>query len=328
MKKVFLILLVLSSPVFAQENKLLVADASSSGTYAQMMKEIMSVCSTPESGLMIEEVKVSGGATENLAALKNNRASAALMHSDVIYAMSASDASYRQLKTLVALYQEEVHILAKRTSGIKTGTTLGYGGRVVEFNTLGDLRGYTVGAAGGGVITAKILQGNGEAGFKVQAFDTGKEVMAALEAGQIQAAVFVGGAPLKMIEDLNGSQYKLLPVPEGIRARVANIYQPATINYPNMRSGPVATIAPDAIVLTRVYKSPKMIAPQAAFRRCFLAHLDELKEVPNMHSKWQQVEADNHGKWEWYEIPGEVGPPAAAESFGAPAQGHKRPPKR
>lgn len=75
-----------------------------------------------------------------------------------------------------------------------------------------------------------------------------------------------------------------------------------------------------ALVLTRQYKSPKMVAPQRALRQCVLDNLDELKETPGRHRKWREVNPDDHGTWEWYEIAGE---PAAAP-VAAPAKPTRR----
>lgn len=290
-----------SSFVSAQEKRVLVAAASSSGTYSTMLKEVKEFCSTE--GLSIEEVPVKGGATDNLDALVNNKVSLAFLHSDVIFAMSQAEPKYRALKTLVALYPEEIHVVALRNSGITKGATFGFGGRGVVFNNAADLRGYKVAAAGGGAITAKLLQGQGEAGFSVVVKDTGKELLPALDAGEVQAVIFVGGAPLANLEALDGSKYKLLSIPESIAKNVKTIYHPATVNYSNLKSGPITTLAPDAIILTRVYKSPRMVAPQRNFRACFYQSLNDLKETPGKHPKWQAVDPDNHGTWDWYELP-------------------------
>lgn len=295
-----LVLFLVSGIARAQENKILVADASSSGTYAAMVGEVKKFCSND--ALTIEEIKLSGGATDNLNALANNRASVAFLHSDVIYAMSQSDPKYKQLKTLVALYPEEIHIIALRNSGIKTGKTLGMGGTEVVFRDIMGLAGYKIGAAGGGVYTSRILQGQGEVRFDVVPFDSGKDLIPALDAGQVQAVIFVGGAPLANVEALDFTRYKLLSIPESVATKLQTVYHSASISYKN--SGVVRTLAPDAIALTRKYTRPQMIAPQLAFRKCFYEHLDDLKETPGMHPKWQSVDPTNHGTWDWYEIAG------------------------
>lgn len=290
--------LLLTAPELLAQTpmRLIVADASSSGTYKAMNAEIVDVCAD-ESFQIVELPGATGGATNNLAALKDNKASAAYLHSDVIYAMAQADPSYRQLKTLVALYPEDIHVLVLRNSRTKHFL------KTVEFNTLADLAGYKVGAAGGGVITGKILTGQGEAHFDVVEFTSGKEIIPALDAGTVQAAIFVGGAPLPNLTTLSADHYKLIPIGETIAARVSGIYRPTIIDYPNLNSGPIRTMAPTAIILTRKYTLPKLIAPQARFRRCFYQRLDELKETPGRHPKWQMVDPKDRGPWEWYELP-------------------------
>lgn len=309
MKKLLFTLLfcIFATSASAQESKLLIADASSSGTYAKMVSELKNFCSNDS--LVIEEIKISGGATDNLNALINNKASAALLHSDVIYAMAQSDPKYQQLKTLIALYPEEIHVVALRNSNLKIKTMLGFGGTTIEFNDLMSLKGFKVGAAGGGVYTSRILTGQGEVHFDVVQFDTGKELLPALDNGQVQAVVFVGGAPLANIEALDGRKYKLLSIPESVTSKLSTVYHTTTINYPNLKSGAVRTMAPDAIILTRKYSRPQMIAPQRKFRDCFYEHLGDLQETPGLHPKWQVVDQNNHGTWAWYEIPGSELPP-------------------
>lgn len=335
MKKILLAALLTfhALPSVAQENKILVASASSSGTYTKMLKEISAWCSKDDAILKIEEVAVKGGSTDNLEALVNNKASVAFMHSDVITAMAMSDSKYKKLKTLVALYPEEIHVIARRSSGIKTGGTMGFGGSEIVFNTLADLKGHKVGAAGGGVLTARLLQGQGEGGFNVVDLGEGSAVMPALDAGQVQAVIFVGGAPLDKVAGLDGSKYKLLPIPEAMSGKVGNVYEKGTLNYPNLKSGSTRTLAAKAIVVTRQYTRPQMVAPQKKFRECFYAHLDDLKETPGTHPKWQSVDPSDRGSWDWYEIPGEAGPavaapaPAGVPPTGVPAgrKGRKQP---
>lgn len=301
-----LFLVLLPTGAFAQlvqlQQNMLVAAASSSGTYAAMLSEIKDVCLDENLNITTTDTK-QGGATDNLAALKENRVQAAFLHSDVIYAAAQSDPDYRLLKTLVALYPEEIHVVALRNSITKKPGIGGFVSGYVQFNTLSDLAGYTVGASGGSYVTAQILKGQGEGKFLTVEFPNGGAVLNALKANQIQAAIFVGGSPLPNIVPLKAEEYKLLPIGESIAARVTGVYRPATINYRNLNSGSIKTLAASALILTRKYTIHKMIAPQAAFRQCFYDKLDELKETPGKHPKWQQVDPKDHGVWEWYELP-------------------------
>src|SRR5271165_4726030 len=180
-------------PSLFGQSTFLVADDSSSGTYKKMLGEIIGVCSTDDFNIQ-EAPGVTGGAPGNLDALVNNRAQAAFLHSDVFFANAQADPSYKRFQTLLALYPEPIHVLALRTSKTKKPGTFSFGTQ--DFNSLADTKGYKVGAAGGGVITARILQGQGEGGFSVTPYDKGDDVISALNNGDIAAAIFVGAAPL------------------------------------------------------------------------------------------------------------------------------------
>jgi TRAP-type uncharacterized transport system substrate-binding protein len=78
----------------------MVADGSSSGTYAQFLKEI--IAATGDSGITFQEVP-SNGAIENLDKLVNNKVMGAFMHSDVIYFRSQAE-KLDKFKTLLALF--------------------------------------------------------------------------------------------------------------------------------------------------------------------------------------------------------------------------------
>ncbi len=286
----------------------IVAAASSSGTYMEMLKQIGGVCNSDD--FTIVEADVKGGATDNLSALLGNKVSAAFLHSDVIYFYGQTEPKYHDYKTLVSLYPEDIHIVALRNSGLKAGgyAGTGIGAKLVEFTTMTDLAGYKVGAAGGGVITARILAGQGDGRFEVVQFNSGSEVLPALERGEIQAAVFVGGAPLTNISGLSADKFKLLSINETAANKLSGVYRRTTINYVNLRSDNIPTLAPMAVIVTRKYTVAKFVAPQRHFRECFLAGLSELQETPGNHPKWQLVDSADHGVWEWLEIPGAAAP--------------------
>lgn len=283
----------------AQSGQLRVAADSSSGTYNKMLGEIIGVCST-DNFAILPASGVTGGAPGNLDALVNNKADAAFLHSDVFFANSQADPTYNKFKTLVALYPEPIHVLALRVSKTKKVARFTFGTQ--DFNSLSEMGGYKVGAAGGGVFTARILQGQGQGGFEVVAFERGDDVIAALNNGDIAAAIFVGAAPLPNIEKLSRSNYKLLPIGEAIGGRVTGVYRVATINYNGMTSGPLKTMAPVATLLTRQFTTPAKVQAQVNFRSCFNKHLDELKDTASPN--WQSVTAGDEGTLgNWLTLP-------------------------
>ena len=303
MKKYFVFTLLMSifmvgSAFAGDTTTIVVADDSSSGTYKKMLGEIIGVCAN-DSFNIIEAKGISGGAPANLDALVNNQAQAAFLHSDVFFANSQADPTYKRFQTLIALYPEPIHVLALRESKTKKPGTFSFG--VTNFNNLSDLRGFTVGAAGGGIYTARILKGQADAGFTVNHYGGGKEVIAALDSGEIAAAIFVGAAPLPNIAQLDKSKYKLLPIDEAISSKVKGVYRSATLNYPGLTAGPIQTVAPVATLLTRKFSTPMKVSAQRHLRECFYKHLDELKD--SCSPNWQQVDANDRGVLDWYEIP-------------------------
>ncbi len=293
----FFAALVVVSSVFAQESRIVIAADSSSGTYNKMLGEIIGVCSTDDFSIVPAQ-GVTGGAPGNLDALVNNKAQAAFMHSDVFLASSQADPSYKKFQTLVALYPEPIHVLALKVSNTSKLGTLSFGKQ--EFKTLADTRGFNVGAAGGGVYTARLLQGQGEGGFTVTPYASGDAVIKALNSGEIAAAIFVGAAPLPNIEKLDKNTYKLMPIGESIANKLKGVYRPASVNYQGLTTGPLQTIAPMATLMTRKYSTEARIAAQRHFRNCFYKQLGELKDTGSPN--WQSVEENDHGVLDWYEI--------------------------
>lgn len=284
----------------ATAQEILIAAGSSSGTYQKFLKEMS--LATSKSGLTFKEVD-SHGAIENLDRLVNNEVQAAFMHSDVIFFRSQAE-DLSKFKTLLALFREDVHFLAlttsKRMSGGRFGTS--YGAAPIVINSVADLTGCKVGAAGGGFVTTQVIRIQSGINYEVIQFGTGDEVMAALNAGTIDAAVYVGAAPLPNLKDL-GAKFKLLPVPSLIVDKMKSVYRPSSVTYTKMSPYAVTTISAQALLVTKVYRSPTMISQMDTFRKTFFEKLDELKETPGNHPKWQQVEATSRGVWPWMDLP-------------------------
>jgi TRAP-type uncharacterized transport system substrate-binding protein len=306
-----LLLLLLALPAFAQQPAvqapvtLLVADGSSSGTYAQIMKELM-VGVMDQNGVALVTFKEveSHGAVENLDLLVNNKVAVAFMHSDVInFRSNAEDLS--RFKTLLALFHEDVHFVALTTSKTIVGGWHGIGGKPLVLNSIQDLEGCKVGAAGGGFITAKTIQLNGQLRYEVTQFNSGSEVLAALDKGEIDAAVFVGAAPLPNLEKLDNN-YKILPIPSLIQDRLKGVYKSSTVTYTKMSPNAVSTVSAQCLMVSKTYKSEKMVSQLAAFRKAFYAHLDDIKETPGNHKKWADVSETERGRWPWLSLPGDA----------------------
>ena len=306
MKKVLSVMflvLALTLAVSAQSTLRIAAD-SSSGTYATNLGQLIDKCS--DSSLDITPLVgnppgSNGGAVGNLDLLYNNKADAAFMHSDVYLYNAQADPAYNKFKTLIAFWPEPIHVVvlaqSKTFKQVKKSGLCVYNctdNVQVNFNNLSDLNGYSVAAAGGGVLTSHILSSQGGGNFNVVDAGSGKEVMNKLDSGEVQAAIFVGAAPLPNLASVQRSgKYRIIPIGESISNRVGNIYRPVKVNYPGMTSGPVATLAPLATLISKQFNTAAKTTAQRKLRSCLANKLGDLQD--NGDPNWQEVTAGDKG---------------------------------
>ena len=126
-------------------------------------------------------------------------------------------------------------------------------------------------------------------------YPKGDAVISALRNGEIDAAVFVGAAPLPNLAKLSGSEFRLIPIGEEIAGNVGNVYRAATISgYSNgLTSGPLKTMAPVATLFSKAFSTPEKVRAQAALRLCVSNKLGYLQD--NGSPNWQDVTANDHG---------------------------------
>ena len=259
-------------------------------TYSTMFDQIRERCSGEVPMVNVN----SSGTVENIDRLVGNKVNAAFVQSDVLWFRDKTE-SLGHIKTLLAMHPEQVHLLALTNSGLKAGNIINR--REVVFTDVSSLAGYAVGASGGAAITANVIRLQTEVPFNVVEFGSSKDLVAALQGGQIQAAVFVGGAPLPLFESLNKA-YKLIPINGPAAEKLKSAYRTTTISYSNLnQSTGVQTVTTDALFVTRDYSTPRMVDALSRLRSCVLSNLRDIKETTNTHPAWQKVQADNMGKW-------------------------------
>lgn len=297
MKNFVITILLAFVATVAGAQQLKVATGSQKGTYAAMFKEINAVCATDVPMLETNTT----GSVQNIDMLVGNQVNAVFTQTDVLYYRARTE-DLGNVKTLLTLHPEPVHIVAKTDSGIKVGGTMGIGAKPVTFQSIQDLGGYRVGAAGGSFITAQVIRLQSEIPFQVVQYEDNTKLLAALKAGQVEAALLVGGQPLGAVAEL-GTDHRLVAIPEAVATKLKGVYRPSRLSYTKMNASGVATVATDALFVTREYKTPKMISTLAKFRSCAVTKIEELKETTGSHPAWQKVETDNKGKWAYYELP-------------------------
>ena len=137
--------------------------------------------------------------------------------------------------------------------------------------------------------------------YQIVQYTSGSDVLRALGAGEVDAALFVGAAPLPNLKDL-GPGYKLLPIPGNVVDKLKILYQSSQVTYTKMSPQPISTVSVPCLFVSRVYKSKKMVAALQTMRKAFYENLDTLKETPGNHKKWQDVDPNFHGPWAWLNL--------------------------
>ena len=290
--------IAISATAVAQ-TQLKVSTGGNTGTYSRMFKEFQNVCKD-----QIMQIEMSSkGSVENMDRILGNEVNAAIVQTDVLF-YRARNEDLGNIKTLFALHPEEVHVITPSVSPIKSGGVAGIGSKSVQFNTVNDLAGRAVAAWGGSVVTAQVIRLQSEVNFTVTEVADFKAAKAALDKGDVAAIVMVGGQPMADVQSLNNA-YKLLSFPDAMMGKLKSVYVPAKLNYSGMGQGGsgVQTIATEALYVTRAYKTPKYVESLAALRGCFKNNVNELAETTGTHKKWAAVNADNTGKWSYYELP-------------------------
>jgi TRAP-type uncharacterized transport system substrate-binding protein len=293
------VLAVSAATTAVAQTQLKVSTGSGTGNYSRMFKEFQGVCKD-----QIMQIEVpSSGSVQNMDRLLGNEVNAAIVQTDVLF-YRARNEDLSNIKTLFALYPEEIHVLAPTVSPIKTGGVMGVGAKPIKLETVSDLQGLSVAAWGGSIVTAQVIRLQAEIQFTVTEVPGYKEAKAALDAGQVAAIVMVGGQPMQDVQALSNA-YRLLSFNDAVLGKLKSVYVPAKLNYSNMgqNGSGIQTVATEALYVTRAYKTPKFVESMAALRSCFKANVAELSETTGMHKKWASVNADNQGKWAYYELP-------------------------
>jgi len=281
------------------QTQLKVATGGATGTYHKMFVEFQQVCKD-----QIMQIEVpSKGSVDNMDKILGNEVNAAIVQTDVLF-YRARNEDLAGIKTLFALYPEEIHVITPTTSPIMEGGTLGLGKKSAQFNTVADLNGRTIAAWGGSIVTAQVIRLQSEINFKVAELSDFKAAKAALDAGQVAAILMVGGQPMDDVRALTNA-YKFLSFPEAVVTKLKSVYVPAKLNYSGMGQGGsgVQSIATESLYVTRSYKTAKYVESLSALRACFKQNVADLQETTGMHKKWQAVNPDNTGKWSYYELP-------------------------
>jgi ribose transport system substrate-binding protein len=185
----------------------------------------------------------------------------------------------RRLQYIARLFNEEVHILARR-----------------DITALPDLQGQPVniGVPGSGSdLTASLLFGALNIQVQPQELDHVLALQKLLD-GEIAAMVYVGGKPTPLFQHLSGASSGVHLLPISYTPELLDVYLPARITHddyaglipPGER---IDTIAVEAIMAVYNWApdNPRY-RKVGAFVDAFFSKINALKEAPR-HPKWQDV---------------------------------------
>lgn len=293
------IVVFLSFPALAEE-PLGIVTGPKTGTYFTFGKDIASAAGKHSIDV---EIKSSEGSIDNIKRINSSEnAALGIVQSDVLGFLSRSKnpdsiKMASKLRMVFPFYNEEVHILARN-----------------EIKTFADLQGkkVAIGEDGSGNMLTSVnlfslMNVTPAESLKIPA---AQAVVAVLK-GEIDAAVFVGGKPVRLFKNLEDLT---LPENQKFAAMLKQVhflaldnpkmleeYKPGTITHAdyNFVEGMIPTIAVQAVMVTYDFSqtgSKTRCEKLGQLTKALRAELPELKE--KAHPKWKEVNLDaDTGIW-------------------------------
>lgn len=185
---------------------LTIATGSAEGTYFKIAQDIKQIAE--KDGIPIEIIPTNGS-FDNINLLGAGKADLAILQLDVlrfvaeIMLKETGVNVLQETKVVLNLYLEEIHVIAKD----------------VNIRTLNQLQGKKVSVGpekSGSALTAEVLLAG--FGLKIDAvFDAPEEAVKKLDKGDIDALIFIGGAPVPAFTNLDRSfHFVALPADSGL----------------------------------------------------------------------------------------------------------------
>lgn len=275
--------LLISSVALAATSSLNVATGSATGTYTKMFKDMGQVC--PGASYLKE--RKTGGSLDNIELLLGNEVSLAFVQSDVLIAKQKinKDIRVNEIKALLPLYNEEIHVIALKSSGLKTFADLtAKKGRIGNIGS----KNFTVASFGGSVVTANVLKAYTGVNYAIKTVKDSDAAIAELRAKRVDAIIAVVGAPAAWISSLDNS-FTLLSMNSDLAGKLKGLYEPTTVSYTNFGLGATPSLSVSSILATRNFKTADKKKQLLNYQKCVIGKLTELQETEGFQSKWQSV---------------------------------------
>jgi len=316
----------LSMSSFAQ-TVLEVPTGDSSGSYFRFVTEAASAC---KSDGYVVTPKVSSGSSANLDALLSNDAGVSIVQMDVAE-LNRNQRDLTSLRVLLPLFPEQAHFITRANFGKKKVATVGgvalsigkfsMSGEEIILKTVADLQGMTVAAAGGSLVTGKMLAhpSVGNLPMNLVEVKSSAEAVDGVLKGDYDAAILVTAQPSGVLTNLKGrmAELKLLPVPAELLARLKMIYpNQDSLTYPTLGSGVPTFQIMSSMLVTNYSATSPMGKALASFRKCILDNAEDIASTPKTHPAWRYIAFNknaNIGAWQIW------GGPDAAKPSAKPA---------
>lgn len=258
------------------------------GTYIQIASDISRLLKKDGVNL---KVYTSKGSLDNIdSVVEKDHIQFGIVQSDVLnFIKDSKDRKIERIanniKNLFPLYNEEIHILAKK-----------------DIKSIQDLHGkvVSIGPSGSGthLTSHLILKKIGVWPLKKIAFSA-ENALAALKAGSIDAMFYVSGYPVKLFSNAGiKSDYHLIPITD---KDIKKYYVASTIpanTYPWQKT-PVNTVAIKAVLMS-VGAQSRYCQEAQKMTQAVYDNIDWLKT--NGHPKWNDVDLDyDLNQWERYD---------------------------
>jgi TRAP transporter TAXI family solute receptor len=269
MKTILLLVLALIIPcdTFA----LTIATGSAEGTYFRIAQDIKQIAE--QEGIPVEVIQT-GGSFDNVNLLGAGKVDLAIMQLDVLRLVAEimlKETGFNvleEVKVVLNLYPEEIHVIAKNH----------------QIRTLDQLQGKKIAVGpekSGSALTAEVLL----TGFGLnveRVFDAPDEAIKKLASGDLDALIFVGGAPVPAFQNLDESfHFVALPRDSGLE----EIYPKKTIEK---------SVYPWADII-ETYAVPSVIMTRNRDQRDYASALQKL--VLSILLNKDYLDSNGHPKW-------------------------------
>jgi uncharacterized protein len=290
MKKMILVLIICAHASMGWA--FTIATGPSDGSYFQIAQDIKNVAAKEQIDIQVMPTK---GSIENIQLLGSGKVDLAIVQLDALRFVSEVLKKQKDfdlfdsIKVILNLYPEEIHVLSNKN----------------DIQTFYQLEGkrISVGTEGGGTaITAAVLLSVYDLNATVS-FDNFDDAMKKMEQGNLDAVMFVGGAPVPFIGKLNSKvHFVRLPANPALE----EIYLRTNVGKSqySWAAGETETYAVPASMMGLDKKDEKHAAQMQQLVLAILNSADYLRA--NGHPKWKSSIIQTYFTYRGYEPTNQV----------------------